>query len=79
MYTFNLQYSSDLQEEEVMSTVDATVRDVLDGTMRQFGTDLNLLAEYHSFNIAGVLSFPVQGQEGQEGERRFDLSLQFTC
>ena len=74
MYTFNLQYRTDLQEEEVMSTVDATVRDVLDGTMRQFGTGLNWLAEYHAFNVAGVLSFPVQGQEG---EMKFDLSLHF--
>ena len=65
MYTFNLQYKTDLQEEEVMSTVDSTVRDVLDGTLRQFGTDLNWLAEYHNFNVAGVLSFPVQSQEGE--------------
>ena len=65
MYTFNLQYQTELQEEEVMSTVDSTVRDVLDGTLRQFGTDLNWLAEYHNFNVAGILSFPVQSQEGE--------------
>jgi len=63
MYTFSLQYSADLQEEAVMSTVDSSVRGALDSTMRQFGTDLNWLAEYHGFNVVGVLSFPVQSQE----------------
>ena len=33
--------------------------------MRQFGTGLNWLAEYHAFDVAGVLSFPVQSQEGE--------------
>ena len=65
MYTFNLQHRTELKEEEVMATVDATVRDVLDETMRQFGTGLNWLAEYHAFDVAGVLSFPVQSQEGE--------------
>ena len=65
MYTFSLQYSQDLQEEAVMSTVDSSVRGALDSTMQQIGTDLNRLAEDNSFDIIGVLSFPVQSQEGE--------------
>ena len=65
MYVFSLQYSQDLQEEAVMSTVDSSVRGALDSMMRQIGTDLNRLAEDNSFDIIGVLSFPVQSQEGE--------------
>ena len=65
MYTFSLQYSQDLQEEAVMSTVDSSVRGALDSTMQQIGTDLSRLAEDVSFDIIGVLSFPVQSQEGE--------------